>query len=125
MMTSGGSMQFGRFLFAALVVSCSLSAQVPVVADGGVLNGASFARGQAVAPGSIVSIFGTELATSLAQADTVPLSNSLGGVSVTFNGVPAPLYFVSAGQINAQIPWNVIPNGISSGTADIVVTRGS
>ena len=63
-------------------------AQVPTVADGGVLNGASFAKGQAVTPGSLISIFGSNLASHIAQADTIPLSNTLGGVSVQFvNGV--------------------------------------
>jgi len=48
-----------------------LSAQVPSVADGGVLNAASFVRGQAVAQGSLISIFGSNLASRLAQADSV------------------------------------------------------
>jgi len=45
------------------------------------------------------------------------------GVSVTVNNIPAGLYFVSSGQINAQIPWNVLPDGTTSGTAQVVVTR--
>jgi uncharacterized protein (TIGR03437 family) len=35
------------------------------------------------------------------------LATSLGGVTVTFDGVPAPLVFVSAGQINLQVPFEV------------------
>jgi uncharacterized protein (TIGR03437 family) len=31
---------------------------------------------------------------------------------------------VSSGQINAQLPWNVLPAGTTSGTVDVVVTRG-
>jgi uncharacterized protein (TIGR03437 family) len=108
-------------LFSALAVVAA--AQTPVVADGGVLNAASFVKGQAVSPGSLVSIFGSELASGLAQADSVPLSTSLANVSVTFNGVPAPLQFVSGGQINAQMPWNVLPAGVNSGVANVVVTR--
>ncbi len=92
----------------------------PSVAPGGVLNGASFIKGQAVAPGSIVSIFGSNLSAGLQIADTVPLSTSLGGVTVTFNGNTAPLYFVSSGQINAQVPYETQP-----GSVDIVVKNGS
>jgi len=104
------------------VAAASAWAQAPSIAAGGVLDGASFARGQAVAPGSLVSIFGGALANALQQNDTVPLSPSIGGVSVTMNNVPAGLYFVSSGQINAQVPWNVLSSG-SNGTANVVVTR--
>ena len=108
-------------IFAALVTSVVAFAQ-PQISTGGVLDGAGFVVGQAVAPGSLVSIFGTGLATSLLQGDTVPLSTNIGGTSVTMNGIPAPLYFVSAGQVNAQVPWNVLPQGSTTGTANVVVS---
>ena len=82
---------------------------------GGIVNGASFVPGQAIAPGSLFSIFGTQLAAAPAGADTIPLSTSLSNVSVSFNGVPAPILFVSSGQINAQLPWNVLSSGIKTG----------
>ncbi|MDD1678095.1 MAG: hypothetical protein LUO93_02780 [Methanomicrobiales archaeon] len=100
-------------------------AQTPAVNPGGVVNAGSYAA-EGVAPGSIVSIFGTSLAGSLSVANTVPLSTTLGDVtSVTFNNIPAPLYFVSGGQINAQLPWNVLPSGTTSGTVNVVLTRSS
>jgi len=92
----------------------------PVVAAGGVLNGASFATGQAVTPGSLVSIFGTDLASSSAGASSIPLPNELLDVSVTMNGVTAPLTYVSPTQINVQVPWEL---SNPSGTAALVVTR--
>ncbi|MCW5978771.1 MAG: hypothetical protein KIT09_11870 [Bryobacteraceae bacterium] len=98
-----------------------LSAQTPNVNEGGVGNSATGAA--TVAPGSLVSIFGSELASSTAVADSIPLSTSLANVSVTFNDVPAPLHFVSPGQINAQLPWDTLPAGMLSGTANVVVTR--
>jgi uncharacterized protein (TIGR03437 family) len=102
------------------VFSLSLAAYAqPSVAPGGVLNGASFATGQPVAPGSLVSIFGTGLASTNAAATTVPLSTSLGNVSVTFNNIKAPLNFVSSGQINAQLPFELT----GSSTAQVVVTN--
>jgi uncharacterized protein (TIGR03437 family) len=111
-------------LLTCVTVTCAI-AQTPAVADGGVLNAASFAKGQAVSAGQLVSIFGSDLAASLAQADSVPLSSKgLNGVTVMFNRVPAPLLFVSPGQINAQLPWGVMPAGVTSGTADVVVMRG-
>jgi len=89
---------------ALLTLACAATvfAQTPVVASGGVLNAASFATNQGVAPGSLVSIFGTNLATSLAQADTIPLSTSLGAVTVMFNNIPAPLLFVNHDPVNGD-----------------------
>jgi uncharacterized protein (TIGR03437 family) len=101
-------------------------AQAPAITSGGVLNGASFASGQQVTPGSLISIFGTNLASNVAAADTIPLSTSLGGVSVQFvNGnttLPAPLLFVQAGQVNAQIPWELVPNGTTA-TVNVIVNN--
>jgi uncharacterized protein (TIGR03437 family) len=105
-----------------LAVAVAAHSQTPAVSAGGVLNAASFDKATPVTPGSLVSIFGTNLASALAQADSIPLGTSLGNVSVTFNGIPAPLLFVSAGQVNAQLPWNVLSSG-TAGTANVVVTR--
>lgn len=98
--------------------------QVPVVNANGVVNSGSYSA-QGVAPGSIVSIFGTTLAGSTSAASTIPLPTSLSDViSVTFNNIQAPLYFVSGDQINAQLPWNVLTSG-ASGTVNVVVTRST
>jgi uncharacterized protein (TIGR03437 family) len=104
-------------------------AQAPVVAAGGVVNGASFglAPNTGVAPGSLVSVFGSNLATSMAAADSIPLSTTLGNVSVTIGGFSAHLSFVchlcvsgTGDQLNIQVPWEVQGN-----TASLVVTSGS
>lgn len=98
-------------------------AQGPAVNAGGVLNSGSYTT-QGVAPGSLVSIFGTSLASSTSIGNTIPLSTTLSDVtSVTFNGIPAGLYFVNQFQINAQLPFNVLPSGQDTGNVDIVVTR--
>jgi uncharacterized protein (TIGR03437 family) len=102
-------------------LSVGLGPSAPAVNPGGVLNSASYTT-QGVAPGSIVSIFGTNLAASTAAANTIPLPTSLGDVaSVTFNSIPAGLYFVSQNQINAQVPFNVLQGS----TVNIAVTRSS
>jgi uncharacterized protein (TIGR03437 family) len=118
------------FCLAALsLCTWPVLAQTPNVVDGGVINGASFAKGQVVTAGSLVSIFGTNLASRLAVADSIPLSTSLGGVTVMFNGVPAPLVAVIPGggggldQLNVQVPWNTMPDGTTSGTATLMVQR--
>ena len=114
-------------LVAILVLGGAVAgySQTPAVAAGGVLNAASNDKAGQVAPGSLISIFGTDLAGSLSQSGSIPLSNSLSGVNVTINNLPVPLLFVSSGQINAQLPWQVLPvlPPGSSGTAQVVVTR--
>ncbi|HXM41563.1 MAG TPA: IPT/TIG domain-containing protein [Bryobacteraceae bacterium] len=112
-------------LVIGMLVCASLAYAQPAVGAGGVVNSGSYTA-QGVAPGSLVSIFGTNLAASTSSGSTIPLSTTLSDVmSVTFNDIPAGLYFVSTGQINAQLPFNVLPSGLTSGSVNIVVTRGN
>jgi uncharacterized protein (TIGR03437 family) len=107
-------------VYISIIFALCLGAEAqPSVAAGGVLNGASFANGQPVAPGSLVSIFGTNLSSTSSAAASVPLSTSLGNVTVTFNNIAAPLNYVSGGQINAQVPFELT----SASTAQVVVTN--
>jgi uncharacterized protein (TIGR03437 family) len=86
----------------------------------GVVNGASFAPlPHPIAPGQIVSLFGSGLAPGTASAESLPLPTTLLGVSVTVNEQPAPLFWVSPGQVNIQAPF-----GLAGATARIRVTNG-
>ena len=114
---------FGGLLLSLLTAACTL-AQTPAIFPGGVVNGVTYAPGVPVAPGSIASIFGSDLAATLAQADSVPLSTNLANVSVTMNGIPAPLFFVGPGQVNVQVPFNVLPDGANTGLATVIVRQG-
>jgi uncharacterized protein (TIGR03437 family) len=62
-----------------------------------------------VAPGSIISIYGQNLAGGPEVGPTDPLRQTLGNVTVTVNGILMPLMFVSPGQINAQVPVELTP----------------
>ncbi len=92
---------------------------VPEVNPGGVVNGADFQADVGLAPGSIVSIFGVGLASATAGATVLPLPTELGGASVDLEGVPMPLFFSSAGQVNAQIPLEAAPNSTVLGTVSV------
>lgn len=108
-------------LSLALLCCAAAQAQTPVVSTGGVANAASLDPGAGVAPGSMVAIYGTSLASGLARMDTVPLSTNIANVSVTFNGVAAPLQFVSGNMITAQVPWETLPDPTVAGSANVVV----
>ncbi len=69
-----------------------------------VVSAADFKPGP-VAPGSIVSLFGSNLAPSGTEfASAPPWSKSVEGTSVFIDGLAAPLLYVSPTQINAQVP---------------------
>lgn len=77
----------------------------PAIGQGGIVNAASYVSG--VAPGGIISIFGTGLAAGTESAQTMPMPSVLASTQVLFNGKPAPLFFVSPGQINAMAPFEL------------------
>ncbi|MBZ5590888.1 MAG: hypothetical protein LAP39_01530 [Acidobacteriia bacterium] len=84
----------------------------------GVVNAASSApAGEPIAPGEFVALYGSNLAAS-SQVAAPPYPPSLGGVTVTINGATAPIYSVSAGQINALVPY-----ATTGTTATIVVSN--
>ena len=82
-------------------------AKAPAVNSAGVVNAASFTAGTAVAPGMIASVFGTGLALDTESTPGRPLPGMLGGTTVLMNGLRAPLFFASPGQLNIQIPWDL------------------
>jgi uncharacterized protein (TIGR03437 family) len=63
--------------------------------------------GAALAPGTVVALYGSGLASSTGQPTTVPLPTSVNGTQVIIGGIAAPLYYTSSGQINAQIPFEL------------------
>jgi uncharacterized protein (TIGR03437 family) len=70
----------------------------------GLVNAATFQQ-RALAPGSLVSLFGMNLS----------------GATVQFSGVPAPILYASASQLNLQVPWELL--GMSNST--VTVTANS
>ena len=91
-----------------------LSKDAPGVTKGGIVP--VFSTSTTVAPGSWISIYGTNLAGGIAVWNG-DFPTSLGGVSVTVNGKPAYLWYVSPNQINLQAP-----DDTASGTVNVVVT---
>ncbi len=96
---------------ASTMVSATASGSAPTGTPviGGVANGASFKS--SFAPGSILSVFGSQLSPAIQSASSVPLPTSASGVAVLVNGVVAPLYYVAPGQLNVQIPYETTANG--------------
>jgi uncharacterized protein (TIGR03437 family) len=77
---------------------------VPYIAPAGIMNGVGPTPSAAVAPGSIISIFGQSLASGVQLGPVNPLAQSIGGTIVTITETILPLLFVSPQQINALLP---------------------
>jgi uncharacterized protein (TIGR03437 family) len=95
------------------------------VIDGGSGIQSAAAPSSAIAPGSLASLYGQNLAAATAQAGPLPLPVSLGGVTLAVTdstGVQrnAPLLYVSPSQINF-----LLPDGIAPGAATFAVAGGT
>jgi uncharacterized protein (TIGR03437 family) len=88
---------------------------IPSISSGGILNAASLGAdpSNVAAPGGLITIFGKNLANSFESASTSPLPLNLNGTVVQIGNLFAPLLFVSATQINAQVPFEVAPGTVS------------
>jgi uncharacterized protein (TIGR03437 family) len=87
--------------------STTISATTPVITPGSIVNAASYLG--SMSPGSLAAVFGSNLADAVHQISAPAAGQSfptnLNGVTVSVNGVLAPLIYVSPTQINFQIPW--------------------
>ena len=111
-----------RLCFALVLYLCSgkgSSGQgVPVVSA--VLSAATF-ESSAVSPGEYIAVFGANMSAGAAVLTSVSngaLPTDVGGTRLMFNGIAAPLLYVSTGQINAIVPY-----GVTGNTANVVVAR--
>lgn len=106
----------GRVIIPLFAAALCVAAPQVVAQSASLVDGASY--GARVAPGGIVSIFGSGFASGSESATAVPLPTRLAGVSVNVQGVDMPLFFVSPTQINAQLPLEV-----TVGSVPVRVTR--
>jgi uncharacterized protein (TIGR03437 family) len=93
----------------------ALKPTLPVINDNGVVNAASFAA--RISPGALASAFGTAFGSATVQPD-IPLPNNAAGVSISVNGVAAPILYLTPSQINFQVPWETP----TSGNVNVVVS---
>jgi len=91
----------------------------PELVAAGTLNNLNPLVGTALAPGTIAQVYGSNLASGIASADTVPLPGSLNGTQILIGGVVAPIYYLSATQMVVQIPTE-LPAGHQYSVISIV-----
>jgi uncharacterized protein (TIGR03437 family) len=134
----------GSVLVAAQTVDKTTSAWAPVLAhitfgqpgwtasacvSPDILNSASFLSFSGMSPGELVTLTGLGIGPDVGvvyqpgpqgQAPT-----TLGGVTVTFNGIPAPLTYVQSRQVNTQVPFDVSTSTTSQTAVSVTLTYGS
>ena len=98
-------------------------AQVPSIGAGGVVNDANYTA--PVAPGSIAAVFGTFYLASGSSDTDLPLLTNLQNLSFEVNGSAVPLYYVSGGQANIQVPWELAGQSTTTLTPTLNGTAGA
>jgi uncharacterized protein (TIGR03437 family) len=86
------------------------STPAPSLVNAGVLNNLNPVIGGGLAPGTVVQVYGDNLATAPLSASAVPLPIVLQGVEAVIGGISAPIYFISKNQLTVQIPSSLAPN---------------
>ena len=104
------------WLVFALLLANTAWGQAPVYSAAGMVNGPNYAPGP-FAPNSIVSIFGSGLARSSQGVTAGDIVNNtppteLNGTHVYVDGWPAPLLYVSDGQVNFLVPGNQLDGDV-------------
>ncbi len=71
-----------------------------------VVNAGDF--GSDIAPGGLISVFGTQLSPVNMASSEIPLPTALANSCLSVNGLPVPILFVSPTQVNAQMPFQAV-----------------
>ena len=89
--------------------STTIPTTTPGITPGRIVNVASYLG--VISPGSLAAVYGNNLADAVhaTQAPDGSFPTSAAGVTVSVNGVNAPLVYVSPTQINFQVPWGTAP----------------
>lgn len=93
--------------------------KVPVVPAGGVVSSGDYIGSPA--QGLLISIFGTALADGLLTNSQTPLPAQLGSTSVLISGTQVPIVFVSDGQVNVLVPYELAANS----PGQLIIQRGN
>lgn len=82
----------------------------PVQAPGGTVSNLNPVLNAPLAPGTVTSVYGSGLASVSVGTGNAPLPNIFSGTQVLVDGNPVPLYSVSPGQVNIELPLELSTN---------------
>jgi uncharacterized protein (TIGR03437 family) len=84
--------------------------KVPVLFPNRVVANLNSRNGAPLSSGMVAQLFGSALAPSIAEPNVIPLPKAFNGTRVVIGGFEAPLYYLSDGQLNVQVPTELEPN---------------
>jgi uncharacterized protein (TIGR03437 family) len=82
---------------------------VPFISPAGIQSATGPTADGTVAAGSIITIYGQNLAPAFALGPSNPLAQVIAGTTVTVGSFIMPLVYVSPTLISAQVPWELAP----------------
>jgi uncharacterized protein (TIGR03437 family) len=107
----------GSGLVRRLKQEVGLAAPIAELPALSIVNSISLLPGP-VAPGEVVTIFGTGMGPGTGVAGAFDaaglLANSAGGTEVRFGGVSAPVFYAQSGQVTVQVPYGVAQSAATS-----------
>lgn len=122
-----------RVALQAPTMNSTLSTTGVFLNPQGIVNAGSSAPFTAgLAPGELLTLYGSNLAPGIQVASVVPFPTLLGKVQVNINGIAAPLYYVTPTQISAIVPYGVtgsianvqvINDNVASNTVSALVAK--
>src|SRR5205085_1209584 len=87
-----GRSQAGKVELSGSVLAQGATA-APLLTAGGIVHAASFESGVPIAPGSLITLYGSKLADRTGSAGSIPLPSELNGTEVMLGNRPLPLLF--------------------------------
>jgi len=84
--------------------------QPPVLANNGIVNAFNRVAGGALSPGTIVESYGSGLASGSGSTGAPPIPVTFSGTQMLVGGLAAPLFYLSTGQLDVQVPAELAPN---------------
>jgi minor extracellular serine protease Vpr len=133
-----GAQEFTATVNAMALPFDGYARNVPAISAGGIVDGASFTGGKAVAPGSWISVFGSNMSDTtqgnsgidtafdkcaLCSVVNQPLPMGIDGTAFSFDAsslsLPGRFNYVSPTQLNLQVPWELV--GQTSAVVKVMV----
>jgi trimeric autotransporter adhesin len=109
----------------SLQTNGSLASQTPPVFDAsGIFSAFGGNQFSSLAPGAVISIYGSALADASLVAPGFPLPDTLVDTLVTIQGIPLPLYYVGQTQVNAIVPYSLSITSLNA-PLQMLVQRGA
>jgi uncharacterized protein (TIGR03437 family) len=106
----GSTLVGGQAKVSGAVIPPSAAGSTPIVTAQGVVHAASDVGGIPIAPGELITVYGSNLASGTVGNSGLPLPLSSEATQVFLGAQPLPILYTSSGQMNVQVPYSAPVN---------------